>query len=96
VTLTPSGQGGYVVDGFGGIHRFAVGDAPLPAATSAGPYWPFVDVARGIALSRGDGGGWVLDAGGTLHPFRSRNRTPARPTAGPSWPGQDRARGLGA
>ena len=96
VALTPSGQGGYVVDGFGGIHRFVVGRAPLPRDGRApGRYWPGWDVVRGIALSRGNGGGWVLDGSGALHPFRSRGTRPAKPSAGPYWPGIDKARGVG-
>ena len=95
MALTPSGQGGYVVDGFGGLHRFAIDGAPLPPMPSAGPYWPGWDVVRGIALSRGSGGGWVLDAFGVLHPFQSRGHTPPKPSAGPYWPGLDQARGVG-
>ena len=41
---TASAAGGYVLDGFGGLHPF--GNAP---AAPAGPYWPGQDIARSLA-----------------------------------------------
>ena len=35
----PNGSGGYVLDGFGGIHRFRVGSGALPPAIVGAPYW---------------------------------------------------------
>ena len=49
VSIMPDGTGGYVLDGFGGLHPFAIGNHPLPPATSAG-YWNGWDIARGTAL----------------------------------------------
>jgi hypothetical protein len=60
----PSGNGGYVLDGWGGVHPF--GAAP---AVTQGPYWPGWDVARAIALNPGGSGGYVLDAFGGVSPF---------------------------
>lgn len=45
---TPSTATGYVLDGYGGIHPFAVGGQPLPPAIGSYGYWPGRDIA--IAL----------------------------------------------
>src|SRR5205085_1048881 len=54
--------GGYVLDGFGGIHAF--GGAPPVTATG---YWPGRDIARGIALRPDGVSGYVLDGWGGIH-----------------------------
>jgi acid phosphatase type 7 len=63
IALTPGGRGGFVLDGWGGIHAF--GNARLISATA---YWPGWDIARGIAID-GHGNGLVVDGWGGLHPF---------------------------
>jgi hypothetical protein len=64
VTLDDAG-GGYILDGFGGVHPF--GDAP-PVTTTA--YWPDWDIARAISeYSSSPPAGYVLDGFGGLHPF---------------------------
>ena len=62
----------YTVDGYGGIHPD--GSAP---ALSSNVYWPYFDIARGVALD-GDGlGGYLLDAFGGLHAVGDATRIPA-------------------
>ncbi|HEY0408682.1 MAG TPA: hypothetical protein VGE42_00285, partial [Candidatus Dormibacteraeota bacterium] len=57
-------QGGYVLDGWGGVHPF--GAAP-PLATTT--YWRGWDIARGLAVLPGGGGGYVVDGWGGFHPI---------------------------
>jgi hypothetical protein len=78
-------DGGYVVDGWGGVHSF--GGAPAVAFSA---YWPGWDIARGVAVN-GDGrSGWTLDGWGGLHAFGG-----ARAVAVSAyWPGWDIARSL--
>ena len=46
------GNGGYMLDGFGGLHPFEIGTGGTkPAAPSAVPYWNGVDMARGSRSS---------------------------------------------
>ena len=59
--------GGWVLDGWGGLHRF--GSAP---AVTGGAYWPGWDIARGVGVKTPGPGGWVLDGWGGLHPVRRR------------------------
>jgi hypothetical protein len=63
VAVKADGSGGFVLDGFGGIHSF--GAAHLLASTG---YWRGWDIARGIAID-GHGHGEVVDAWGGLQPF---------------------------
>ena len=72
--------GGWVLDGFGGIHPF--GGA---ASLGTGPYFPGNDVAR--KLVRFSSGWYVLDAYGALHPVGG---SPHLRT--PYWPGWPVAR----
>jgi hypothetical protein len=79
VELLPGGTGGYVLDGFGGIHPF--GAAP---PLSGLPYFRF-DIARDLVLLPGGTSGYELDGWGGIHPFGG-----APPlTGGPYWPGWD-------
>ena len=82
VELLPGGTGGYVLDQFGGLHKFGA----APPAT--GPNLP-AGVARDLLL-RPAGGGWVLDGYGGIHPFGG---APAI-CCGGYWPGWDIARKL--
>jgi glucose/arabinose dehydrogenase len=88
VVLQPSGNGGFVLDGFGGVHPFGRrGHAP-PARPAGLPYWDGWDIARGVALL-GPTSGYVLDGFGGLHPFGG---APTPTGALPYWPGVDVAR----
>jgi len=78
-------RGGYLLDGWGGIHPFN----GAPRVTSSA-YWPGWDIARGLAARPGGPGGYVLDGWGGLHPFGG---APAV-TATSYFPGFDIARGL--
>lgn len=93
---TVNGKGGYVVDLFGGIHRFSIGlQHPRPPTAVGGPYWPGWDITRGIASKPDGTGGYVLDAYGGVHPFHTgANPNPAATVNGPYWPGWDITRGI--
>lgn len=78
-------DGGYVLDGFGGLHPF--GGAP---AVAPGSYWPGWDIARGVVTRRDNASGYVLDGWGGLHAFGG---APAVRTT-TAWPGWDIARGI--
>ncbi|MDQ1427200.1 MAG: hypothetical protein QOK39_676, partial [Acidimicrobiaceae bacterium] len=52
MALVPNSTGGYVLDGFGGIHPFAIGTDPAPAAPAGAPYWGGWDIARTMVLNR--------------------------------------------
>ncbi len=94
VATTP-GQGGYVVDAFGGLHPFSLGVRPAPAAAHGGPYWPGWDIVRGVATRPNGKGGYVLDGFGGLHGFGTGTASlPARTRVSASWPGVDLARGV--
>jgi hypothetical protein len=78
-------DGGYVLDGWGGVHAF--GGAPT---VTAGAYWRGWDIARGIATRADNRSGYVADAWGGLHRFGG-----APAVAGTAyWPGWDIVRGL--
>jgi hypothetical protein len=51
VAADVEGNGGYVLDDWGGIHPFSIpgttGQVPTP---SGGPYWAGQDVTRGISV----------------------------------------------
>jgi CHAP domain len=79
------GPGGFVLDGYGGLHPWGSA-APVAQAVS----WPGWDIARGVAVQPGAAGGYVLDGYGGLHPFGTA--PPAATTA--SWPGWDIARAI--
>jgi subtilisin family serine protease len=87
--------GGYVVDGYGGLHPFRTGVGPTPPNAHGGPYWPGFPIARGVALLPSGSGGYVLDGYGGLHPF-AVGSNPAPPAAHVTgyWRGWDIARGV--
>ena len=89
MALTPDGKGGYVLDGWGGVHPFGT------AQPVNGNFWPGWDIARGIALRADGKSGYVLDAWGGLHPFGVPGDTPP-PVTGLTgyWPGWDIARSV--
>jgi hypothetical protein len=73
VVIFADGSGGYVLDGWGGLHPFGInGPAPASVATLAGgSYWQGWDIARDLVLMPGNGNhsGYVLDGYGGAHPF---------------------------
>ncbi len=85
-------RGGYVLDGYGALHPFAVGGVGAPTATS-GPSWPGWDIARGVARRTADTG-YVLDGWGGIHGFGAGGATPPAVTGAPYWAGWDIARGI--
>jgi hypothetical protein len=75
VVLLPDATGGYVLDGYGGLHPFAVGSNPAPAAPANAPYFRNLDIARDVVLlpdaTAQNPKGYILDGWGGLHPFGS-------------------------
>ncbi|TME24997.1 MAG: hypothetical protein E6I68_03410, partial [Chloroflexi bacterium] len=71
--LLPDSSGGYVMDGYGGLHPFTVGSNPMPAAVRDFAYWRGWDIARDLLLLPGATGsqpqGYTMDGFGGLHPF---------------------------
>lgn len=97
VALSRDGAGGLVLDGWGGVHQFRMGEnGTAPSVVPQSPaYWPGWDIARGIALLPDGSGGYVVDGWGGLHAFRSGSTaTVAGPKGAPYWTGWDIARGV--
>src|ERR1700738_4009950 len=98
--VLPDGGGGFVLDGWGGLHPFALGSHAAPALVPGSPYWPGWDIARGVAApywdaGAGQAGGYVSDAYGAPHPFGDLVGSPVPvPTGGPYWAGWSIARGV--
>lgn len=86
ISVLPGGQGGLVLDGWGGLHPFG---ATGGWNTSGGPYWAHWDIARAV-VARPAGGGYILDGWGGVHPFGG---APAVSISA-YWSGWDIARGL--
>jgi hypothetical protein len=92
----PDGSGGYVLDGWGGLHPFGL-NGKNPPATAGASYWTGWDIARGITILPDGSGGYVNDGWGGLHPFGiGAHAAPPVPSGGPYWPGVDIARGVAA
>jgi lysozyme len=85
IATAPAGQGGYVLDAYGGVWPF--GNAP--GVTMSG-YWRGWDIARGIALRPDGHSGYVLDGYGGVWPFGG---APGVSMSG-YWRGWDIARGV--
>lgn len=83
VAVVPGG--GYVLDGWGALHRF--GSAPQ---INFEGYWPGRDITRGVALSPDGTWGYVVDDWGGLHTVGNAPTI----TNGPYWPGRDVARAI--
>ena len=93
MAAAPGGEGGVVLDGWGGLHQF--GSSPGPTYTSG--YWTGWDIARGAVETPGGTGGYVLDGWGGVHPFAlGGNAPPAPVTTSAYWTGWDIARGVAA
>jgi hypothetical protein len=86
--------GGYVLDGWGGLHPFAIDGNSLPAAVTGNEYRAGQDWARGVALLPDGSGGYVVDGNGDAHPFSiGSGATPPALTGLPHWD-WDIARGI--
>ena len=75
IAILPNGTGGYVLDGFGGLHPFGIGGHAAPPVPAGTPYWLGWDIARSVALLR-DGTRW-LRAGRLRRPAPVRAPGPA-------------------
>src|SRR5438445_117377 len=51
----PVKTSGLVLDGWGGLQGYSEGGAPVPVGVG-GPYWPGLDVARGVDTTIANGG----------------------------------------
>ncbi|MDQ1392123.1 MAG: LasA protease [Acidimicrobiaceae bacterium] len=91
MALLPNATGGFVLDGYGGIHPFSIGPNPPPAAPAGAPYWPNWDIARSIVLTPNGTGGYLLDGFGGIHPFSiGSNPAPkSLDSTGAYWGGDD-------
>ena len=95
IALLPNGSGGYVLDGWGGLHPFGVGGHRPPRPAIGAPYWRGWDIARSVAILPDGTGGYVQDGWGGLHPFSLPGKPMPPPISGaPYVPGWDFARGL--
>lgn len=94
VVMLSDGTGGYVMDGWGALHPFAVGTNPMPPAITNSAYWFNWDIARDIALLPGSTAsnvvGVTLDGFGGVHPFGSAGAV----TSMAYWPNWDIARSV--
>lgn len=91
----PNGNGGYELDGYGGIHPFSLGSGALPPAPGQYPYYPGQDLAKKITILSTGLGGYELDAYGGIHPWSvGSNPLPAQITQEPYYPGNNIARDL--
>ena len=91
----PDGSGGYELDGYGGIHPFALASKPMPPPASQYPYFPGHDLAKKITLLPDGSGGYVLDAYGGLHPWSVTGHSlPVAMAEYGYWAGQNIARDM--
>ena len=100
---TDSSVAGYILDGYGGLHPFAVNHAlpPQIAPQQWVNYWSGWDIARGVILlsdsTAGGVDGYLLDGYGGVHPVAAnRSVPPSIPQSAEInyWPGQDVAKGI--
>ncbi len=88
-------NGGYTLDGFGGLHPFGFAGASVAPAVERGPYWKGWDIARAAARFPNQKTGYVLDGFGGIHGFASAGAPlPAAAKGTPYWKGWDIARGI--
>lgn len=84
-------RGGYLLDGFGGLHRISVPGESGPAG-AVSPYFGF-DIARDVVFMPDGRGGYILDGWGGMHPFAvGANPKPPKVSGGPYWAGWDIAK----
>jgi hypothetical protein len=99
LVILSDGTGGYVLDGWGGLHPFAVGSAAMPPVVTLGGYWRGWNIARGVALTPGSTAatvsGVTLDAYGGVHSFSGPSITrAANPSITGYWKNWDIARSI--
>jgi hypothetical protein len=100
VVIFADGSGGYVLDGWGGLHPFGINrSSPVAAgAIVQTGYWPGWNIALDLVLMPGDGGrsGYTLDGWGGVHPFHVSGDGSTMPgnLSTAYWPGWDIARGM--
>ncbi len=88
-------RGGYTLDGFGGLHPFAVGGGSAAPAATGAPYWPGWDIARAVARRADRRSGYVLDGLGGVHRFASSGTAlPPAVSGAAYWKDWDIARGI--
>jgi hypothetical protein len=94
VVIFSDGTGGYVLDGYGGVHSFGIGK-PAPPNPNLSAYWPNWDIAHDFAIIPGTHSGYVMDGYGGLHAFAPPGQAlPATITGSVYWSGWDIARGI--
>jgi len=71
--LLPTGNGGFVLDAFGGLQPFTTTGGPAVVQPSNFSYFAGFDIARDIVLTPGStaaaSSGYTLDGWGGIHPF---------------------------
>lgn len=82
-------RGGYVLDGYGGLHSYN----GAPPARGLG-WWPGWDIARGIAVRPDGQSGYVVDGWGAVFPFGVNPDAVPAPNATGYFHGRDVARGI--
>ncbi|MEA2645657.1 MAG: chitinase [Chloroflexota bacterium] len=88
-----NGQGGYVLDGYGGVHAYGAANPTVQLSA----YWSGWDIARDVATLSDGSGGYVLDGYGGVHPFATGGHAmpPGVPDSSHTyWQGWDIARKL--
>jgi hypothetical protein len=94
LALLSDGTGGYVLDGYGGLHPFATGSNPVPPAITNAPYWNGWNIVHDLALNPGSTAanvaGVTLDGWGGVHPFGGA----VSASASAVWRGWDIARAV--
>jgi hypothetical protein len=93
MALLPSGNGGFVLDAFGGVTPFTVTGGPAVVQPSSFAYFAGFDIARDIVLTStstaAGSSGYTLDGYGGIHPFGG---APAIAPGASYWKGFDIAR----
>jgi hypothetical protein len=69
IVLDSAGTGGYTLDGYGGIHPFAIGSNKMPADVKSPNYTPGWDVADGLAIGKTELA--VVNSNGGVHEVAS-------------------------
>ncbi|MDX6285149.1 MAG: LasA protease [Frankiales bacterium] len=88
--LLADGTGGYVLDGWGGVHPFRIGTNPMPPNATPSSYWQGWDIARDLLIRSDATGGYVLDGYGGLHTFTvAGHSAPPAPHGSAYWSGSD-------
>jgi len=94
-TADANDTGGYVLDGFGGLHPFAIGGRPVPVTPVTTGYWKGWNIINDVVLVPGTHSGYVLDGFGGLHPFAQPGSWMPLPVSGlPYWRGWNIARSV--